>query len=98
MGLAVLAAVAAVGWRRWQSRREETTRPGASLRRAIRVRSFEQIDRIACRRRCRCGDPLHATGEGSSQLGDRRFRVLTLECSGCGKERRLYFDVTRIFH
>ena len=98
IGLAVLAAVVAVAIRRWQRRRDAARRPGASLRRPIYVRGFDQMDRILGHRTCECGTHFRLVGEGSRQAGGRRFRIAHLVCPECGREERVFFDVTRVFH
>jgi len=98
IGLAVIAAVLAVGYRRWSDAREEARRAGASLRYAIPVRRFDQIDRVVRRRVCRCGERLQLQGEDSREIEGRRFRVINMLCPDCERRERLYFDVTRVFH
>ncbi len=98
MGLAVLFAVGVVGARRWQRQRAAARRPGASLRRAIRIRRFDQMDRVLQRRVCRCGERLRLNGEGSRVVGIRRFRIAHLVCPDCERKETVLFDVTRVFH
>jgi len=98
IGLAVIFAVAAVGYRRWRTAREEARRAGASLRNAIPVRRFDQIDRIAGRRQCGCGEALVMRGEDSREIEARRYRVVVLHCPECERDQKIYFDVTRVFH
>lgn len=98
IGFAVLFAVSAVGYRRWRERREEALRAGASLRRAILVRRFDQIERVVGRRVCRCGERLVLQGEDSRQVEGRRFRVVQMLCPECERLERVYFDVTQVFH
>ena len=98
IGLAVLLAVAAVGIRRRRKRRIVARRRGASLRRPIEVRRFDQMDRVIARRVCRCGNGFELSGEGSRQVGTQRFRIAHLVCPDCGAEEKVYFDVTRVFH
>lgn len=98
IGLAVIFAVTTVYYRRWQKAREEARRAGASLRNAIPVRRFDQIDRLVARRACGCGERLVLQGEDSTQVEGRRFRVIQMLCPECEKPQRVYFDVTEIFH
>lgn len=98
IGLAVLFAVAVLGLRRWRGAREESRRAGASLRYAIAVRRFDQIDRVVSRRTCRCGERLVLQGEDSREIEGRRFRVVQMLCPECERLQRVYFDVTRVFN
>lgn len=98
IGLAVIFAVVAVGYRRWRAAREEALRAGASLRNAIPVRRFDQIERVTARRYCRCGEKLLLRGEDSREIESRRFRVVVLRCPECERDQKVYFDVTRVFH
>lgn len=99
IGLAVLLAVAVLGLRRWREAREEARRAGASLRYAIAVRRFDQIDRVVSRRTCgRCGEHLVLQGEDSREIEGRRFRVVQMLCPECERLQRVYFDVTRVFN
>jgi hypothetical protein len=98
MGAAVLFAVAVLGLRRWNRWRAEAQRPGATASRAIAVRRFDEIDDALAGRRCRCGDRLRLVGENSTTSGERRLRMVRLECADCGREDRVYFDVTLALH
>ncbi|MBI3768585.1 MAG: hypothetical protein HY271_08835 [Deltaproteobacteria bacterium] len=105
MGLlfAVVVLLAATTWvtRRWRARgrrRLLTTGPGSSVEHAIAVRSFDEIDAVVRTRRCECGRPLRATGEGARQVGPRRFRLTHLACDECEEETVLVFDVTDVVH
>jgi hypothetical protein len=98
IGIAVLAAVLAVGWRSLQRKRLERLRPGATPRNAIEVRRFDEIDTGIRGRRCGCGGTLGLSGESSSELGDRRLRLVRLQCPDCDRDHTVYFDVTEIFH
>ena len=98
IGLAVIFAVTTVYYRRWQKAREEARRAGASLRHAIPVRRFDQIERVLARRACGCGERLVLQGEDSSQIEERRYRVIRMLCPECEKQERVYFDVTEIFN
>ena len=80
IGLTVLFAVGVIGLRRWRAAREEGRRAGGSLRNAIPVRRFDQIDRVVRRRVCRCGERLVLQGQDSRQVEERRFRVVQMRC------------------
>lgn len=96
--LAIVAAVAAVGIRRLRARRAEQQRPGATLRGAVVVASFDEIDAAIQDRRCRCGGWYALAGETSRTVGARRFRISRLTCKECGRDAVMYFDVTLVFH
>lgn len=98
IGLAVIFAVLILGHRRWSTAREEARRAGTSMRRAIPVRRFDQIDRVLDRRRCRCGEKLELHGEDARQVEERRFRVVFMRCPECERDEKVYFDVTEVFH
>ena len=65
LGLAVLAAVVAVGVRRWQRTRAARRRPGATIHRPVAVRSFDEIDTALQGRTCWCGGFFVLSGETS---------------------------------
>jgi len=98
MGLAVLAAVIAVGARRWQRSRAEQERPGATIRRPVAVSRFDEIDAAVQGESCRCGGRFVLSGETSKAIGERRFRVVRLVCNECERDELMYFDVTQVFH
>jgi rubredoxin len=98
MALAAIAAVAAVGIRRWLRSRTARQRPGANLQRAVPVTRFDEIDAVLEGRLCRCGAPLRSAGETSRVSGNRRFRVVRILCPECERDEKVYFDVTRVFH
>ena len=101
IGLAVIAAVLAVGRRRLDRarlRRAARTRAGTSPTNVIAVRSFADIDDELARRWCHCGGYLERTGEGSRQLGERRFRIARLACQECEAVDEVFFDTTDIVH
>jgi hypothetical protein len=100
---ALVVLLAATTWvsRRWRARGRRRTLaagPGSSTERAIPVRSFEEIDRVVGARRCMCGQPLRATGEGARQVGLRRFRFARLACDDCEEEHMVFFDVSGLVH
>jgi hypothetical protein len=97
MALAVLAAVAAVAWKRIERRRrarEADARPGTSPDTAIAIRSFEEMDSHVRAWRCQCGSRSELVGEGSREVGEHRFRVARLRCEKCEEERFLFFDTS----
>jgi hypothetical protein len=98
LGLAVLVAVIAVGVRRWQRTRTARRRPGATIRRPVAVRRFDEIDTALRGRTCWCGGSFVLSGETSRTVGDRRFRVARLVCNECERAELMYFDVTAVFH
>jgi len=98
LGLAVLAAVVAVGVRRWQRTRAARHRPGATIHRPVAVRSFDEIDAAVQGRTCWCGGFFVLSGETSRTVGNRRFRVARLVCNQCERDELMYFDVTAVFN
>lgn len=94
---AISAALAAMGYRRWQkSRREERARhrPGASPDLAIYIRSFDEMDQHVRKRWCSCGGFLELTGEGTREHDGRRFRVARMECHECEETTEVFFETT----
>ncbi len=97
--VAILAAVVAVGLRRWQRNRIKYKRPGSSIFEAIAVEGFDEIDAIIEGQKCAwCDSRLAESGETSRNVGDRRYRIVRLVCHECERDVVLFFDVTRIFH
>ncbi len=99
----VVLVVAAVWVMRGVRRRAAPGRasgadPARRSRSALPVRSFDAIDEAVAARRCHCGAGVHTVGEGTREIGERRFRYTRLECDACEDEQLLYFDVTTIFH
>ena len=86
------------GVRQRRARADLRTGPGTSLEHALPVGSFDAIDATVTARRCHCGAGVHTIGEGTREIGDRRFRYSRLECDACEDEQLLFFDVTTIFH
>ena len=86
------------GMRRRRARAALRAGPGTSIEHAVPVGSFDAIDEAVAARRCHCGAGVHAVGEGTREVGDRRFRYARLECDACEEEQLLFFDVTTIFH
>jgi hypothetical protein len=98
IGLAVIAAVVAVWWRRRSDTRAARRIPGATVNLPIAVRSFDEIDAALDTRRCDCGELLTLSGETSRQTKHRRFRIVRLVCPDCEREYLVHFDVTAVFH
>jgi hypothetical protein len=101
LGLAVVAAVVAVGLRRLHRARLDRaarTRTGASPDRPFYIRSYGEMEEHLGRRWCRCGGYLERTGEGSRQIGDRRFRIARLVCQECEAVEEVFFDTTDVVH
>jgi hypothetical protein len=97
LALAVIVAVVAVAAKRLRhSRRERALRaqPGASLGNPIAVRSFDEMDLYLARWECGCGARPGLAGEGSREIGERRFRVARLRCPACEDDWFVYFDTT----
>jgi hypothetical protein len=72
--------------------------PGTTLASAIVVRSFDEIDRTVASRHCHCDARLRTVGEGTHDVGERRYRSARLACDVCEENFVLYFDVTEIRH
>ena len=98
MGLAVLAAVIAVGARRWQRTRAAQRRPGATIHLPVTVSRFDEIDAAVQGESCWCGGRFVLSGETSKAIGERRFRIVRLVCNECERDQLMYFDVTPVFH
>lgn len=94
LGIAVLAAVGVVGWRRLLAWRRTATRPGRSADTAIAVSDYGEIDLMVLRERCQCGGRFGVRGEGSRGP----LRLVHLECHRCGRERVVYFDTSAVRH
>ena len=101
LAVAIIAAVAAMGFRRLRRsrlRRAARARMGTSPERAFHVRSFAEIDEHLGRRWCFCGGYLERSGEGTRELGGRRFRVARLVCQECEAGEEVFFDTTDVLH
>jgi hypothetical protein len=98
IGIAVLAAVIAVGIRRVQRVRFERRKPGATIHLPVAVSSFDEIDAALQGRTCWCGGALLLAGETSRVVGQRRYRIARLVCAQCERDEHVYFDVTTVFH
>jgi hypothetical protein len=98
---ALVAAVAAWGWRRLRRarlRRAARTRLGSSAERAIYIRSYGEIDFALTRRWCACGGYLTRLGEGTREEAGRRFRIARLRCQECEEEELVFFETTDVAH
>lgn len=98
LGLAVLAAVIAVGVRRLQRSRTSRNRAGATIHRPVTVQRFDEIDAAIQGRACWCGGLFIESGETSRVVRDRRFRIVRLVCNECERDELMYFDVTAVFN
>lgn len=98
LGIAVLAAVVAVGVRRFQRTRAARRRPGATIHLPVAVSSFDAIDAAVEGRTCWCGGSMLVAGETSRTVGERRLRIARLVCAQCERDELMYFDVTAVFH
>lgn len=98
LGIVALAAVLAVGVRRWGRRRAARQRPGATIYRPVTVSRFDEIDATVLERACWCGGLFVIAGETSRAIGARRFRIARLVCNECERDELIYFDVTAVFH
>ncbi len=101
MTIALVAAVVALARRRWRRRslaRAARERAGATPELAIAVRSFTEIDDHLGRRWCHCGGYLERTGEGTREMGGRRFRIARLRCQDCEDPAEVFFDTTEMIH
>ena len=99
--LALVAAVVATMRRRGyraRLRREAAERQGSSPERAIYVRGFTEIDDQLARRWCVCGGYLERMGEGTREVGDRRYRIVRMRCQECEAVDEVFFDTTEIVH
>ena len=101
MGVAIIAAVVAMGRRRWRRaslRRAAGRRGGASPELAIPVRSYTEMDEPLAQRWCSCGGYLERLGEGSREEGGRRYRIARLRCQECERVDEVFFDTTDLLH
>ena len=98
----LVAAVVAMAFRRRRRtrlRQAAATRPGASLERAIPIRSYTEIDDHLVHRWCGwCGGYLERTGEGTRPGNGRRYRIARLRCQDCERTEEVFFDTTDILH
>ena len=97
MGVAIIAAVVAMGRRRWHRawlRREAGRRAGATPELAIPVRSYAEMEAPLAQRWCGCGGYLERLGEGTREQGGRRYRIARLRCQECEQVDEVFFDTT----
>ena len=95
--LAILAALIAMGLRRYRARsrrRAAMTRPGAHAENAIYIRSFSEMDEHLRRRWCACGGFLEPAGEGSREANGHRYRVARMLCQECDETCEVFFETT----
>ena len=99
---AVVLVAAAVwlsrGMRARSARARARRGPGTTLASAIVVRSFDEIDSAAGSRLCHCKAHLRTVGEGTHEVGGRRYRSARLACDTCEENFVLFFDVTEVRH
>jgi hypothetical protein len=96
--VAAIAVTVARRLRRGRLRRAAASRPGATVARAIPIRSFAEIDAHLARRWCQCGGYLERTGEGSRETSGRRFRIARLRCQECDRLDEVFFETTELVH
>ena len=85
--------------RRTRLRLAAAGRPGASIDRAIPIRSYGEMDDHLEHRWCGwCGGYLERTGEGTSAGDGRRYRIARLRCQECERIEEVYFDTTDVLH
>ncbi len=96
--LAILAAVAVVGRRKWHAYAAERRRPGSRVETAIPVTDFRDIDLTIASQRCFCGGSFENLGEGPAGDVQHPLRVVHLECRRCERRCRTYFDMSTLRH
>ena len=85
--------------RRTRLRLAAAARPGASIDRAIPIRSYAEMDDHLEHRWCGwCGGYLERMGEGSRSGDGRRYRVARLRCQECERIEEVFFDTTDVLH
>ena len=100
-GAVVLLAAAtwvSRGMRARSARAQVRHGPGTTLKSAIVVRSFDEIDSAVGSRLCHCKARLRIVGEGTHEVGERRYRSARLACDTCEENFVLFFDVTEVRH
>lgn len=98
---ALVVALAVTGrkwWRRRRLRSKLLALPAMQPDTAMPVSDFDEIEREVAKRRCPCGGRFDNKGESSKTLGNRRLRIVRLECRFCEERSRIYFDVSTLFH
>jgi hypothetical protein len=98
IGVAALAAVLVVAVRLIQQRAFERAQPGRSRETAIPIEDYGDMDVAVRLQTCRCGGRYSLRGEGPLPDGERPLRVAHMECRRCGREQRLYFDLSAVRH
>ena len=96
--LVALAAMARRSYRRRRLLRAAVHRAGASLENAIAVQRFDEIDVHLRARWCHCGGYLERCGEGTREVGGRRYRTARLQCQECEADAVVFFDTTDVLH
>jgi hypothetical protein len=103
LSLALVAALAAAGWRMLRRRRRRlllAALPGGARDSAIEVEAFSEIEDHLRVRECPCGGLLASLGERSESEGrgpSRILRVVRVECRRCEERAEVWFDVTRAY-
>ena len=101
IALALLVALMFTGrryFRRSSLRRKLAALPGMSAETAIAIKDFDEIAMHVRQLRCPCGGRYDLKGESSSQRAGRRFRTAGIECRFCEERKRIFFEVTEMFH
>ena len=96
--LAALLASAVRRRRRTLARRAILALPGATPETALAIRDFGEIDAAIALPSCPCGHRPAPAGEGSREVGGRRFRVARLVCPSCEEEQFVFFETTEVLH
>jgi hypothetical protein len=96
--LAAIVVMAGRRHRRRRLRRAAATRAGSSLDTAIVVQRFDEIDAHLRARWCHCGGYLERCGEGTREVGGRRYRTARLHCQECDADALVFFDTTDVLH
>jgi hypothetical protein len=98
---AIVAAVAAMALKKKKTREKEATavaealdRPGATIEKAIYIRSFTEMDEHLHGRFCACGGIQELRGEGSHDEVGRRYRFARLLCLECEEFNIVFFETT----
>ncbi len=95
LGLAAALVAIALMARTLQVRRADKVAPGGSVKTAIRIEDFSDIDYTVALRRCQCRGKYAPLGEGPVN-GAAQIRRVRIECRECGRENELYFDLTDV--
>jgi hypothetical protein len=97
LGVAAALAALALLARAIQTRRARRDAPGGSVKTAVRIAHFDEIDATVADNRCDCGGRFTLRGEGPV-AGTESIRRARIECRDCGAERELYFDMAGLRH